>query len=330
MKRTCRLTLILLILLTLLFTEGCSDTDSVPVLNESTPTLSTPTYVPTPSPTPYVDLYANAFQDFTSAAKIAAVYNTENKTFYYETQNVSNMIYPASTTKLFTAYVALQYLSPDDIVFVGDELDFVAEDASTASLQKGNMLTVTKLVEAMMLPSGNDAAYTLACTVGRIIAKNKNLDPYIAVEFFTQEMNQQATRLGLTGSHFTCPDGYHNEDHYTTIQDLMEIATLAMSNETIARSVRIPEETVYLDSNNPVTWKNTNWLIRPDSPYYTPDAIGLKTGYTDASGYVLLSAFQGRTSSSYIIILVAQCETIENRFLYTQQLYQVLKDISEA
>ena len=143
-------------------------------------------------------------------------------------------------------------------------------------------------------------------------------------------MNQYAMYLGLSGSHFTCPDGYHNENHYTTIKDLMEISALALSNETIARSVRIAEETVTLAPNMQVTWKNTNWLVRPDSPYYTPAAVGLKTGYTDAAGYVLLSAFQGRSSSSYIIILVARCETIESRFQYTKDIYQVLESVSKA
>lgn len=331
MKRTYKFIFILIILLAFLLSTGCSQTTDAPLVESTaSPTLSTPTLAPTPSPTPYVDIYANAFQDFTSSAKLAAVYNTENNAFYYTSHDITTRIFPASTTKLFTAYVALQYLSPEELVYVGDELDFVAEDASVAELRKGYALTVSKLIEGMMLPSGNDAAYTVACTVGRRIAKNKNLDPYIAVEFFLQEMNLRAAALGLTGSHFTCPDGYHNENHYTTVNDLMKIAALALSNETIAQSVRLAEETVTLAPNVQVTWKNTNWLVRPDKPYYTPEAIGLKTGYTDAAGYVLLSAFPGRSSSSYIIILVAQCDNLESRFQYTKELYQVLKDISEA
>ncbi len=333
MKYTCKLSLILLLLFTILVSAGCSETSNEiqsSGASQSATLAPTPTTIPTPTTTPNKDIYANAFQNYTSSAKIAAVYNTENKVFYYENQDVETRIYPASTTKLFTAYVALQIFSPDEIVIVGDELNFVAEDASVASLQEGNTLTVQKLIEGMMLPSGNDAAYTIACNAGRRIAKNKNLSSEIALEFFMQEMNQQALRLGLNGSHFTCPDGYHNEAHYTTIKDLMEIATLALSNETIAHSVRIAEETVSLAPGVQVTWKNTNWLVRPDSPYYTPDAIGLKTGHTDAAGYVLLSAFPGRSSSSYIIILVAQCDNLESRFQYTKELYQVLKDISEA
>ncbi len=329
MKSPYKLSLILVLLFTILVSVGCSERSAaIQPSAASQSVTSVPT--PTPTSTPNTDIYANAFQNYTSSAKIAAVYNTENKVFYYANQDVETRIYPASTTKLFTAYVALQIFSPDEILIVGDELNFVAEDASVASLQKGNALSVRKLIEGMMLPSGNDAAYTIACNAGRRIAKNKNLSSDISLAFFMQEMNRQALYLGLNGSHFTCPDGYHNEAHYTTIKDLMEIATLALSNETIAHSVRIAEETVSLAPGVQVTWKNTNWLVRPDSPYYTPDAIGLKTGHTDAAGYVLLSAFPGRSSSSYIIMLVAQCDNLESRFQYTKELYQVLKEISEA
>lgn len=325
---------IVILLLVIILGNACSSTEqtlSVPTASifASISDSPSPQITPSPAPTPNVEMYVDAYKNYTAGAPLAAVYDTRSKTYYYTTHDVSTRIYPASTTKLFTAYVALQYLDPDEIVIAGNELDFVAEDASVADIPKGSRVSVSTLIKGMMLPSGNDAAYVIACKAGRALAKNQNINADIALEFFMQEVNNQATRLGLLGTHFTTPDGYHRDDHYTTIQDLLRIAELALSNETIANAVQIPEETVWLESVQ-TTWKNTNWLVRPDKPYYIPDAIGLKTGYTDMAGYVLLSAFPGKIPSSYTIILVAQCKSIESRFQYSMELYQILNNVNQA
>ena len=102
-----------------------------------------------------------------------------------------------------------------------------------AYISKGQKLTVEMLVEAMMLPSGNDAAYVLATAAGRKIRHDNDCAPVEAVKTFMMAVNARAYLDGLYYTHFTTPDGYHDDDHYTCIQDLIIIAKLALENETI-------------------------------------------------------------------------------------------------
>ena len=230
-----------------------------------------------------------------------------------------DQVYPASITKLFTAYVAMQYLEPTDVITAKDALEAVVPGSSTAQIDWGDRLTVQMLVEAMLLPSGNDAAYILAVEVGRMIEDNKKLHYSDAAIAFVDEMNRQAKELGMTGTHFVNPDGIHKVNHYTSYQDLTKIAQLALENPTILKYASKSIDYVTFYSGEERKWENTNALINPESKYYCPYAVGLKTGQTPGAGACLLSAFQyqGRT----LVIGVFGCPKIDDRFTDTLQLF---------
>ncbi|MBQ7341524.1 MAG: D-alanyl-D-alanine carboxypeptidase, partial [Oscillospiraceae bacterium] len=135
------------------------------------------------------------------------VYDCETNTMMAQ-YGEDTKLYPASITKLLTAYTALQYLKPADKVVAGDALDLVAADSSIAFIRRGDTLAVEQLVEAMMLPSGNDAAYITAVAAGREIAHNPELAPAEAADVFVRQMNITAKNAGMTGSNFMNPDGY--------------------------------------------------------------------------------------------------------------------------
>ena len=219
------------------------------------------------------------------------VYDVDNKQFVTIDGDQNERIYPASITKLFTAYVALQWMQPTDTVTAGDELDYVVYGSSVADIQKGEVLSVDMLVEAMLLPSGNDAAYILAAEAGRRMGSADD-SVQTAVDRFVQEMNQAAVNQGMTDSHFANPDGIHSEEHYTTYHDLAILGTLALSNDTIRRYAMMDTTIATPIRGEQKTWKNTNELINPASPYYCAACIGLKTGQTPYAGSCLLSAFQ--------------------------------------
>ena len=174
----------------------------------------------------------------------------------------------------------------------GDELSLVKPGSSIAYISRGHSLTVEMLIEAMLLPSGNDAAFVLAAAAGREIAGDPNLSGTAAVEVFNQEMNREALRLGLMGTHFSNPDGYHAEDHYSCPRDVALIAALALKDPVISRYIGLQQDSVVFASGQHITWYNTNRLLNPDSPYYSPEAIGMKTGSTREAGNCLLAAFQ--------------------------------------
>lgn len=233
--------------------------------------------------------------DWSCAADMDAghifVYDCAGAQMRYCSTGQQDRLYPASITKLFSAWVALKYLDPEQPVTAGRELGLLQPGSSTAYISYGSVLTVQMLVEGMLLPSGNDAAYVLCAAAGRAIAEDPSLPAKQAVDTFVEEMNRQARELGLTGTHFENPDGYHAEDHYSCPADLAVIGTLALENGIIAGYAGCFRDSVRWVSGETCTWKNTNRLLNPESEYYCPGTLGLKTGYTQQAGHCLLAAF---------------------------------------
>lgn len=199
-------------------------------------------------------------------------------------------LYPASITKLLTCHVILRHVKPETEVIVGDALALVQYDSSVAGLVEGDKLTMEQLIAAMLLPSGNDAAQVAAVATGRAIAEDPELGYAEAVEVFVAEMNRQAQALGMTNSHFANPDGFHHDDHYTTMNDLVTLCKTVLTNQTILKYTSRLEETVEL-TDRTLEWENTNVLLDSEAETYLPNTIGLKTGYTGKAGSCLMSAF---------------------------------------
>lgn len=256
------------------------------------------------------------FDDRSLTAHSAFVYDCEEEEYLHMTGAPGQQVYPASITKLFTTYVMLQILKPDTKVTAGDALTLVRSNSSVAGIKKGDTLSVEQLIQGMLLPSGNDAACMLAVEAGRALAEDANLPCADAVARFMEEVNDRAKKEGLTGTHFVTPDGYHDPNHYTTLEDMLKIGQLAMSNETIAKYAAVSQiETGLKDV--PV-WNNTNWLVRPESEYYCPYAKGLKTGRTTEAGNCLMSAFE--IDGEVYIIGVFGCDKTADRFADTLHL----------
>lgn len=253
-------------------------------------------------------------------AKQAFLYIPRTEQMILLKGRVDQRIYPASLTKLFTAFVALKTVNLDYTVEVGNELSVVPDNSSVAGFTRGDRVTVQTLIEGMLLPSGNDAAVVLATAVGRVLAKDESLGYKAAMARFVEEMNQEAVRQGLTGTHFANPDGYHQSNHYTTVGDMQKIARLAMSNGMILRAAGISEKEVDIKNPYVEAWKNTNLLIQPDSDYYNPYAIGLKTGYTRSAGYCLLSSFE--VDGEIFVIGIFGCEGMTDRFSDAQAIFE--------
>ena len=231
------------------------------------------------------------------------LYDATNDEILYTNTREGEKLYPASVTKLFSAWVALQYLKPSDVVTARDEMDLVHEGSSLAYIGRGNQLYVQTLVEGMMIPSGNDAAMVLAAAAGRRIAEDEELSGAEAVQVFVREMNRKAKELGFERSHFSNPDGWHTGSHYTCLNDMARIAKLALEDKTIARYMRKYEDEVTFLSGQTVTWENTNLLLSPEDGYYRGDAVGMKTGYTRQAQSCLMAAI--RCSDGRILVIGA-------------------------
>ena len=204
----------------------------------------------------------------------------------------TDRLYPASITKLYAALVGLMYLEPETVVTAGEELKLVQSDSSRAYLSRGCKITAEMLVEAMLVPSGSDASYVFAAAAGRAIAGDETVSGEDAVAVFIEEMNRQVTALGLQNSHFTNPDGYHDENHYMCPADVAKVAALCWEDPVIAAYMAVQQDSVTFVSGQTITWYNNNLLMDPTSPYYSASAVGMKTGYTGEAGNCLLAAFR--------------------------------------
>lgn len=240
----------------------------------------------------------------------AIVMNKDTKTILYQ-KDATEKISPASTAKMITALTVLKYCSPEDEMRVGVEIEMIHDDSSTAWLMQGDILTVRQLLIALMLPSGNDAAYTLAVNTGKKIAGDDSLTNEQAIEVFMEKVNEEAGLLGVTNSSFVVPDGYDAEGQYTTAYDLAIIAKACLDNSVISEIVASDISYEKWPNGKEVTYNNSNELLNPDSPYYRPEVIGLKTGTSSLSGACVVSAavIDGET---YICVVMGS--TKESRF----------------
>lgn len=282
------------------------------------PTTSPPPTVP-PTTVPAVTVPAIPTPSSTLDARYAFVYDCNTDTFLCAKGSMTDRLHPASITKLFTIYTAYQYLDPSQPITVGTIIKTVPEDSSFAYLETGDVLTLEDLTAAMLLPSGNDAAMVMAVEAGRIIAQDPSVTESTALAVFMEEMNRQVTVLGLQNSHFTCPDGYYDWDHYSCMADLLVIAKHCLAIDAVRAIAAKAEYTLRLPDGRELHWKNTNWLVQKDSEIPCPYAIGLKTGYTSAAGNCLLSAFHidGRD----LIIGTFGCSSVHHRFEDTMKLF---------
>ena len=262
----------------------------------------------------------------TISARQILVYDATNDQMLYTKSAGNGKLYPASVTKLFTCYVALQIMDPSTVVTAGSELNLVAEDSSKAYIYRNQQVTVKMLVGGMMMPSGNDAAMILAAAAGRKVAGNSHLSAEEAVRAFVAEMNRQAEELGFEKTHFTNPDGYHVGSHYTCINDMVRMAELALSNEIIRKYMGYYGLNLTYVSGQSNTWTNTNQLLNKNSEFYCEEAVGMKTGYTGQAGHCLMSAFE--IGDKTIVIGVFGSNDKNTRFSDSIVLRNVYKQVA--
>ena len=234
--------------------------------------------------------------------KSAAIYLADSETgyVYYERQADLRM-YPASLTKIMTALLTVEAiergeLSLDDEVTAQPGFDHdMDKEGSSAGIVEGETLTVKDLLYCTLLASANEATNIIAAHL------------YGTIPGFVSKMNERAKELGCTGTNFANPHGLPNENHYTTARDMFLIAQEAMKHELFATACDAIEYTVQsTNKSGPRGLTNTNGLITSASVYkgyYYEPAIGIKTGYTQAAGYCLVSSAKARTIHPICIIM---------------------------
>lgn len=219
-------------------------------------------------------------------------------------KNSHSKLYPASTTKLLTAILAVENSSLSDVVTVDQEVVDLTKGSHIA-LEPGEMMTMEQMLHALLLPSANDAALAIAKHVGG------------SVENFIRMMNERAVTLGARDSTFVNPNGLHDERHVSSAHDLAKIGRFAMNNEIIRNIVKkttyeIPPtnkktETRYLHTTNKLI--SSNEIISVDGKSTTAlyqGAAGTKTGYTSQAMNCLVSYVEKDGQRLMAVVLKAE------------------------
>ena len=198
-------------------------------------------------------------------------------------QNADKRLYPASTTKIMTAVLALENLQLDSVAVASyDAVMSIPVGGSNMGILEGEQITIKELLYGALVASANEAC--------NVIAEYMSGD----VDSFVAQMNEKAVQIGMTGTKFLNPHGLHSPEHYTTTRDMAILARYAMQNETFREIVSTPqyimEPTNKYNEQRILTTTNHLISLIQTYSYYYPKATGIKTGYTRQAGNCLVSS----------------------------------------
>lgn len=199
--------------------------------------------------------------------------------------NTSEKIYPASLTKILTLDTILNLcddLNETSSVSSSQMADLISQDASIAYLKVDKQYTLQELLYALVLPSGADAALAL--------------DNYLNEKGYdlVEQMNIQASSLGCSNSHFTNSTGLHDDNHYTSLDDLFTITLDCLKYEQ-GREIL---QTMSYENSDGETYKSTLKYIAGCNV----DVLGGKTGFTTVAGQLIM-VFYNKDNRSYLLML---------------------------
>jgi len=246
-------------------------------------------------------------------SEAAILVNSNTGKILFE-KNSHKRMFPASTTKIMTAYLALSRLDLSSEITVSKTAIDIPSDSSQMGLLTGEKLTAETLLYSLMIQSANDAANVLAESVSG------------SIPAFVDLMNETASELGMSNTHYVNPHGYHDENHYTTAHDMAIIAQKAMEIPKFAEivsttSLKIPPTNKYKEER---IFSTRNWLInkRASLSYQYAFANGIKTGHTQAAGYCLVGSAERSGMSLITVVFKAPENNHERVYTDTKNMFE--------
>lgn len=209
-------------------------------------------------------------------------------------KNPDAMVYPASTTKIMTAILALENGDLNQVMTASQAaIDDIGPDGSNIGIIAGEQIKLRDLLRALLICSANETANI----IGENLADSR--------QAFVDMMNQKARELGATHTHFANTNGMHDPNHYTTASDMAKFARYAMTfpefrDIVSSQSLKMPP------TNKHPEWPvlaNTNKLMISDkSDMYVIN--GIKTGFTGQAGYNLVSSAVDKNGLDLIAVVM--------------------------
>ncbi len=223
------------------------------------------------------------------------VYNIENQEICFE-GNPDARLATAGTAKIMTAILALEHFEGHYEASITVKDGWLKDVTGlTAGFKLGEELIAEKVISALIIGNGNDAAYILAHSV----AGSK--------EAFVDMMNQKAAELGMEDTHYTNPAGTDEEGMYTTPADVVKLACHAYS---IAKYIEISDSpSVALEAtskNNGRNLYNRNYFVSNyyNTKYLTPSVMGLNAGYSSNAGWCITTIGRSNSGLTYVVVVM--------------------------
>lgn len=230
-------------------------------------------------------------------------------------KNAYEKVYPASTTKILTALLAIENLNLTDTVVASKNAVYSTPvGSSVIYLKAGEIMSVENLLYGLLIHSGNDAANVLAEAVSGDIPN------------FIELMNSKLEEIGCTNTHFTNAHGFHDDKHYTTVYDMAKLFRYALENETFKKIVSTKEITIpETNKTEERTYKNTNKMFNEKyKDMYYEYVVGGKTGYTEEARGTFVG-FGTKDNKTVIVCAFDGSQNIsgnEGRFLDSITLFE--------
>lgn len=239
-----------------------------------------------------IEVVGEVSKEPTLNSRAAVVYDRSSKTVIYG-KNENEKRAMASTTKIMTCIVVLEKGGLNQKVEVSKKA--AGTGGSRLGLRAGDIITIKDLLYGLMLKSGNDAAVTLAESIGG------------SVENFANLMNEKAKELGLINTNFVTPHGLDNIQHYTTATELAMLTDYALQNPNFLKIVGTQVYTVTINGSVKEI-RNTNELLGNLNGVY-----GVKTGFTNNAGRCLVTSTKRGDMDIICVVLGADTKKFRTR-----------------
>lgn len=223
-------------------------------------------------------------------------------------KNIHDRKYPASTTKILTAILAIENCDLNETAIASQSaINALKPGYTKANIQVGEEFTIDQLISVMMIQSANEAANIIAEHISGSASE------------FSKLMNQKAKEIGCLDSNFVNSNGMHNENHYSTAYDLAMIARYCMNNEkfreyAVLKEASLPRTEYWQDEqveeHGERIFYNTNNMMKADNKYYYPTCIGIKAGFTTPAKNCLVSA--SNKNGFEVISVILHAESTED------------------
>ena len=222
-----------------------------------------------------------------SGAAVVIDYDTKRVLF---NKNMNDKRKMASLTKIMTCILLVENCDMDEKIVVPKEATLIG--GSKVGLKASDSLSAKALLYGMLLPSGNDCAYTAAIHIGGTISN------------FADMMTKKAYELGLNDTSFANPHGLDNDNHYTSAYSMAIIARYALNNKFINDAVNTNNITINFGSFTKEL-NNTNALLRTYNK-----ADGVKTGFTNGANRCLVASATDNDRRYIAVILGAPTSAV--------------------